>query len=87
MSTRSMRKQFLQILIALRDGKNVSEDQMPEKLIMELIAYGAVKCVDADGIKSYQVVSQKAYKEFIYDIGLLPELLEHDLAECDYVAY
>ena len=30
-----------------------------------------------------QVVSQDAYKEFIYDIGLLPELLEHDLAEAE----
>ncbi len=23
-------------------------------------------------------------KEFIYDIGLLPELLEHDLVEAEY---
>lgn len=78
-----MRKQFLQTLIALRDGKNVSEYQMSERLINELLAYGAVTCIDADGMKSYKVVSQDSYKEFIYDIGLLPELLEHDLAECE----
>ena len=78
-----MRKQFLQTLIALRDGKTVPEVQMSERLIKELLAYGAVTCIDADGNKSYQVVSQEAYKEFIYDIGLLPELLEHDLDECE----
>ena len=73
-----MRKQLLQTLIALRDGNNVPEDQMSERLINELLTRGAVTC-----IKSYQVVSQEAYKEFIYDIGLLPELLEHDLAEAE----
>lgn len=77
-----MRKQFLQTLIALRDGKIVPEYQMSERLINELLSYGAVTCIDAEGRKSYQVVSQDAYREFIYDIGLLPELLEHDLAEC-----
>ena len=56
---------------------------MSERLINELLAYGAVTCIDADGMKSYKVVSQDSYKEFIYDIGLLPELLEHDLAECE----
>lgn len=55
---------------------------MSERLINELLSYGAVTCIDAEGRKSYQVVSQDAYREFIYDIGLLPELLEHDLAEC-----
>ena len=79
-----MRKQFLQTLIALRDGKSVPEYQLSERLINELLAYGAVTCIDADGKKSYQVVSQDAYKEFIYEIGLLPELLEHDLAEAEY---
>ena len=59
--------------------KNVPEVQMSERLINELLTRGAVTC-----IKSYQVVSQDAYKEFIYDIGLLPELLEHDLAEAEY---
>ena len=78
-----MRKQFLQTLIALRDGKIVPEILMSERLINELLAYVAVTCIDAGGIKSYQVVSQDAYKEFIYEIGLLPELLEHDLEECD----
>ena len=73
-----MRKQLLQILIALRDGQTVPEDQMSERLINELLTRGAVTY-----IKSYQVVSQDAYKEFIYDIGLLPELLEHDLAEAE----
>ena len=79
-----MRKQFLQTLIALRDGKTVPEIQMSERLIMELLAYDAVKCIDEGGSKSYQVVSPDAYKEFIYEIGLLPELLEHDLEECEY---
>ena len=74
-----MRKQLLQTLIALRDGQTVPEDQMSERLINELLTRGAVT-----SIKSYQVVSQEAYKEFIYDIGLLPELLEHDLAEAEY---
>ena len=75
-----MRKHFLQTLIALRDGQTVPEDQMSERLINELLTRGAVTC-----IKSYQVVSQNAYEEFIYDIGLIPELLEHDLAEAgDY---
>ena len=74
-----MRKQLLQTLIALRDGQTVQEDQMSERLINELLTRGAVTC-----IKSYQVVSQDAYKEFIYDIGLLPELLQHDLAETEY---
>lgn len=74
-----MRKQLLQTLIALRDGQTIQEDQMSERLINELLTRGAVTC-----IKSYQVVSQDAYKEFIYDIGLLPELLEHDLAEAEY---
>ena len=78
-----MRKQFLQTLIALRDGKTVPKAQMSERLINELLAYGAVTCIDADGIRSYQVVSQDAYKEFIYEIGLIPELLEHDLAEAE----
>lgn len=82
-----MRKQFLQTLIALRDGKIVPASQMSERLINELLARNAVKCVDDDGLESYQVVSTDAYKEFIYDIGLLPELLEHDLAECDYMVY
>ena len=81
---RFMRKQFLQTLITLRDGKTVPEGQLSEKLINVLLAYGAVTCIDADGIKSYRVVSRDAYKEFIYDIGLLPELLEHDLAEAEY---
>ena len=79
-----MRKQFLQTLIKLRDGETVPEVLMSERLINELLIRGAVTCIDADGIKSYQVVSQEAYKEFIYDIGLLPELLEHDLAEAEY---
>ena len=74
-----MRKQLLQTLIALMDGQTVPEDQMSERLINELLTRGAVTC-----IKSYQVVSHDAYKEFIYDIGLLPELLEHDLAEAEY---
>ena len=73
-----MRKHFLQTLIALRDGQIVPEDKMSERLINELLTRGAVTC-----IKSYQVASQDAYKEFIYDIGLLPELLEHDLAEAE----
>lgn len=73
-----MRKQFLQTLIALRDGNNVPENLMSERLINELLTRGVVTC-----IKSYQVVSQEAYNEFIYDIGLLPELLEHDLAEAE----
>ncbi|MBQ7750014.1 MAG: hypothetical protein IJR77_02180 [Bacteroidales bacterium] len=73
-----MRKQFLRTLIALRDGKTVPESQMSEKLIQELLARGVLK-----SINSYQVVSHDAYKEFIYDIGLLPELLEHDLAEAE----
>ena len=73
-----MRKQLLQTLIALRDGQTVPEDQMSERLINELLTRGAVTY-----IKSYQVVSQEAFKEFIYDIGLLPELLEHDLAEAE----
>ena len=73
-----MRKQLLQTLIALRDGQTVPEDQMSERLINELLTRGAVTY-----IKSYQVVSQDAYEEFIYDIGLLPELLEHDLAEAE----
>ena len=51
---------------------------MSERLINELLARGAVTY-----IKSYQVVSQDTYEEFIYDIGLLPELLEHDLAEAE----
>lgn len=79
-----MRKQLLQTLIALRDGEIVPEFQMSERLIMELLICGAVKCLDANGIKRYQVVSLDAYKEFIYEIGLIPELLEHDLTECDY---
>ena len=79
-----MRKQFLQTLIKLRDGKNVPEVLMSESLINELLTRGAVTCIDAGGIKSYQVVSQDAYKEFIYDIDLLPELQEHDLAEAEY---
>ena len=73
-----MRKQLLQTLIALRDGKSVPEYQMSERLINELLTRGAVTC-----ITSFQVVSQEAYKDFIYDIGLLPELLEHDLAEAE----
>ena len=73
-----MRKQLLQTLIALRDGQTVPEDQMSERLINELLTRGAVTC-----IKSFQVVSQDAFEEFIYDIGLLPELLEHDLAEAE----
>ena len=73
-----MRKQLLKTLIALRDRQTVPEDQMSERLINELLTRGAVTC-----IKSYQVASQEAYKEFIYDIGLLPELLEHDLAEAE----
>ena len=76
-----MRKQFLRTLIALRDGKTVPEALMSRKLIMALLACGAVTCIDADGMKNYRVVSKDAYNEFIYDIGLLPELLEHDLAE------
>ena len=82
-----MRKQFLRTLIALRDGKVVPEVQMSERLIKELLAYGTVICIDSGGVRGYQVVSKDAYKEFIYDIGLLPELLEHDLAECDSMAY
>ena len=74
-----MRKQLLQTLIVLRDGQTVPEDQMSERLITELLTRGAVTC-----ITSYQVVSQDASNEFIYDIGLLPELLEHDLAEAEY---
>lgn len=73
-----MRKQFLKTLIALRDGKNVPEALMSERLINELLTRDAVTC-----IKTYQVVSQEAFEEFIYDIGLLPELLEHDLAEAE----
>lgn len=76
-----MRKRLLRILIALRDGKAVPEVLMSERLIRELLAYGAVTRVDGDWGKSYKVVSRDDYKEFIYDIGLLPELLEHDLAE------
>ena len=59
---------------------------MSERLIQELLVHDAVKSVDNDGTKSYQVVSQDAYNEFIYDIGLLPELLEHDLAEAEIEA-
>ena len=51
---------------------------MSERLINELLTRDAVTC-----IKTYQVVSQEAFEEFIYDIGLLPELLEHDLAEAE----
>ena len=57
---------------------------MSERLINELLAYGAVKCIDNEVFKSYQVVSPDAYKEFIYEIGLIPELLEHDLEELEY---
>lgn len=46
-----------------------------------VIGIRSVTRVDGDWGKSYKVVSQDDYKEFIYDIGLLPELLEHDLAE------
>ena len=52
-----MRKQFLQTLIKLRDGKNIPEVLMSESLINELLTRGAVTCIDAGGIKSYQVVS------------------------------
>ena len=76
-----MRKQFLRTLIALRDGKTVPEALMSRRLIIALMACGAVTCTDADGMKSYRVVSKDAYNEFIYEIGLLPELFEHDLAE------
>ena len=51
---------------------------MSERLINELLTRGAVTCIN-----SYQVVSQDAYEKFIYDIGLIPELLEHDLAEAE----
>ena len=51
---------------------------MSERLINELLTRGAVTC-----IKSFQVVSQDAFEEFIYDIGLIPELLEHDLVEAE----
>ena len=83
-----MRKRLLQILISLRNGETVPERQMSEMLVNRLLAYGAVTCIaDSDGSKSYQVISKKDYEEFIYDIGLIPELLEHDLAEAEGIAY
>ena len=79
-----MRKRFLQILISLRDGESVPERQMSKMLVNRLLAYGAVTCIaDSDGLKSYKVISQKDYEDFIYDIGLLPGLLAHDLAEAE----
>lgn len=73
-----MKKRLLQILIALRDGESVPASQMSERLINELLSYGAIACVE-----TIKVISQKDFNEFIYDIGFLPELLEHDLAEAE----
>ena len=43
-----------------------------------MLSYGAIACVE-----TIKVISQKDFNEFIYDIGFLPELLEHDLAEAE----
>lgn len=73
-----MKKRFLQLLIALRDGKSVPAIEMSEKLIDELLSYGAVIRVE-----TIRMISRKNFNDFIYDIGLLPDLLEHDLAEAE----
>ena len=73
-----MKKRLLQILIALRDGESVPAIQMSERLINELLSYGAIAREE-----TYKVISQKDFNEFIYDIGFLPELLEHDLVEAE----
>ena len=73
-----MKKRFLRLLIALRDGKSVPAIEMSEKLIDELLSYGAVIRVE-----TIRMISRKNFNDFIYDIGLLPDLLEHDLAEAE----
>lgn len=73
-----MKKRLFQILIALRDGKSVSASQMTESLIKELLSYGAVARDD-----TYKVISQRNFNEFVYDLGFLPELLEHELVDAE----
>lgn len=73
-----MKKKLLQVLIALRDGERVPASQMSERLISELLSRGAVVRVE-----TYKVISRKEFNEFVYDIGFLPELLEHDLMEAE----
>ena len=51
---------------------------MSERLISELLSRGAVVRVE-----TYKVISRKEFNEFVYDIGFLPELLEHDLMEAE----
>ena len=74
----SMKKRLLQILIALRDGKSVPASQMSEWLMNGLLSYGAVAREE-----TYKVTSEKDFNNFVYDLGFLPELLEHDLEEAD----